>query len=151
MDRCVRGLLTVGPSIVGAYGEHVVSRMQIRCEIKPKGHNPVFTEAHPVTIQEDLRRLTDTLELDNDTVSVYFDKKLIVSKARLTAQAITVKLHLEESSDPHELVMVAENLGEIPPNTSLLTVKAGEKRYEVRIVSTEQKNAVIVFKYEKPE
>jgi len=89
--------------------------------------------------------------IDNDTVSVYFDKKLIVSKARLTAQAITVKLHLEESSDPHELVMVAENLGEIPPNTSLLTVKAGEKRYEVRIVSTEQKNAVIVFKYEKPE
>jgi len=89
--------------------------------------------------------------IDNDTVSVYFDKKLIVSKARLTAQAISVKLHLEESSDTHELVMVAENLGEIPPNTSLLTVKAGEKRYEVRIVSTEQKNAVIVFKYEKPE
>ena len=44
--------------------------MQIRCEIKPKGHNPVFTEAHPVTIQEDLRRLTDAFELDNDTVSV---------------------------------------------------------------------------------
>jgi len=89
--------------------------------------------------------------IDNDTVSVYFDKKLIVSKARLTDRAITVKLHLEESDEPHELVMVAENLGEIPPNTSLLTVKAGEKRYEVRIVSTEQKNAVIVFKYEKPE
>ncbi|MBS1597613.1 MAG: hypothetical protein JST75_05275 [Bacteroidetes bacterium] len=89
--------------------------------------------------------------IDNDTVSIYFDKKLIVSKARLTDRAITVKLHLEESSEPHELVMVAENLGDIPPNTSLLTVKAGEKRYEVRIVSTEQKNAVVLFKYEKPE
>jgi len=45
--------------------------------------------------------------------------------------------------------MVAENLGEIPPNTSLMVVKAGKQQYEVRITSTEQKNAVIVFKYEK--
>ena len=84
-------------------------------------------------------------------MNLYFDKKLIVSKARLTDQAITVKLHLDDVGESHELVMVAENLGEIPPNTSLLTVKAGDKRYEVRIVSTEQKNAVIIFKYEKPE
>jgi hypothetical protein len=89
--------------------------------------------------------------IDNDTVSVYFDNKLILSKARLTDQPVTVKLHLDESSDSHQLIMVAENLGEIPPNTSLMVVKAGEKRYEVRIVSTEQKNAEIIFKYEKPE
>lgn len=89
--------------------------------------------------------------IDNDTVSVYYDKKLILSNARLTDQAIVVKIHVEESSEPHELVMVAENLGDIPPNTSLMVVKAGEKRYEVRIVSTEQKNAVILFKYEKPQ
>ena len=47
--------------------------------------------------------------------------------------------------------VVAENLGDIPSNTSLMVVKAGDKRYEVRIVSTEQKNAVVVFKYQKPE
>jgi hypothetical protein len=58
-------------------------------------------------------------------------------------------LHLDESEDYHELVMVAENEGEIPPNTSLMIVKAGDKEYEVRITSTEQKNAVVVFKFEK--
>jgi hypothetical protein len=88
--------------------------------------------------------------IDNDTVSVYFDKKLIVSNARLTDQAIVVNIHLDETSDTHELVMVAENEGDIPPNTSLMIVKAGKKEYEVRIVSTEQKNAVVIFKYEKP-
>jgi hypothetical protein len=31
-----------------------------------------------------------------------------------------------------------------------MIVKAGKKEYEVRIVSTEQKNAVVIFKYEKP-
>jgi hypothetical protein len=88
--------------------------------------------------------------IDNDTVSVYFDKKLIVSNARLTDRAIVVKIHLDETSDTHELVMVAENEGDIPPNTSLMIVKAGKKEYELRIVSTEQKNAVVIFKYEKP-
>ena len=45
--------------------------------------------------------------------------------------------------------MVADNEGDIPPNTSLMVVKAGDKQYEVRIVSTEQKNATVIFKYEK--
>jgi len=103
-----------------------------------------------VTNPEITLNIYDDGAIDNDTVSVYYDKKLIVSKARLTDRAIVVKLHIDESGDSHELVMVAENLGDIPPNTSLLTVKAGEKQYEVRIVSTEQKNAVIIFKYEKP-
>jgi len=47
--------------------------------------------------------------------------------------------------------MVAENLGDIPPNTSLLVVRDGEKRYEERIISTEQKNVVINFMYRKIE
>jgi hypothetical protein len=87
--------------------------------------------------------------IDNDTVSVYFDKKLIVSNARLSDKPIVVKLHFEESDATHELVMVAENEGDIPPNTSLMIVKAGNDQFEVRIVSTEQKNAVVIFKYQK--
>ncbi|MGB8191859.1 MAG: hypothetical protein WCF67_08075, partial [Chitinophagaceae bacterium] len=94
--------------------------------------------------------LYDNGTIDNDTVSVYLDKKLVISKQRLTERAITVKLKLDAENDYHELVMVAENLGEIPPNTSLMVVKAGDKQYEVRITSTEQKNAVVIFKYEKP-
>jgi hypothetical protein len=94
--------------------------------------------------------LYDNGTIDNDTVSVYLDKKLVISKQRLTDQPISVKLKLDENNDYHELVMVAENLGDIPPNTSLMVVKAGDQRFEVRITSTEQKNAVVIFKYEKP-
>jgi hypothetical protein len=89
--------------------------------------------------------------IDHDTVSVYVDKKLVVSHAMRTDRAIVVKLHLDDNVDYHEVVMVAENEGEIPPNTSLMVVKAGDKQYEVRIVSTEQKNATVVFKYVKPK
>ncbi len=87
--------------------------------------------------------------IDNDTVSVYLDKKLVISHAMLTDKPIVMKVHLDEDNDYHEVVMVADNEGTIPPNTSLMIVKAGDKRYEVRIVSTEQKNATVIFKYEK--
>jgi len=94
-------------------------------------------------------KIYDNGTIDNDTVSVYLDKKLVVSKQRLTEKAITFKFKLDESNNFHELVMVAENLGEIPPNTSLMVVNAGNKQYEVRITSNEQKNAVVIFKFEK--
>ena len=93
----------------------------------------------------------DNGTIDHDTVSVFLDKKMIVAHQMLTTKAITVKFRMDENSDYHELVMVADNLGDIPPNTSLMVVKVGDKQYEVRIASTEQKNAVVIFKYEKPK
>ena len=104
----------------------------------------IITKSNEITIN-----VYDNGSIDNDTVSVYLDKKLVISKQRLTTKAITLKFLLDDTNDYHELVMVAENLGEIPPNTSLMVVNAGNKQYEVRITSNEQKNAVVIFKYEK--
>lgn len=95
-------------------------------------------------------KLFDNGEIDDDTISVYLDKRLILSSKRLTASPLTLKFKMDEDNPDHELVMVAENLGRIPPNTSLMIVEAGEQRFEVRITSTEQKNAVVRFRYLKP-
>jgi hypothetical protein len=94
-------------------------------------------------------KLYDNGEIDGDTISVYLDKKLVLSSKRLTASPLEVKFKMDEDNNEHELTMVAENLGSIPPNTSLMIVEAGEQRYEVRITSTEQKNAVVKFRYLK--
>ncbi len=96
-------------------------------------------------------RIYDDGAIDNDTVSVYYDNKLIISRARLTDQAIIAHITVDPSEHPHQLVMVAENLGDIPPNTSLMVVNDGDKKYEERIISTEQKNVVIDFVYKKIE
>lgn len=106
----------------------------------------IATNSNEVTIN-----LYDNGSIDNDTVSVYLDKKLVVTRQRLTEKPISIKFVLDENNMYHELVMVAENLGEIPPNTSLMVVKAGNQQHEVRITSTEQKNAVVIFKYEKQQ
>ena len=87
--------------------------------------------------------------IDHDTVSVYLDNKPVLLHRMLTDRPLVVTLHLDENNDYHEIVMVADNEGEIPPNTSLMIVKAGDKEYEVRITTTEQKNAVIKFQYAK--
>lgn len=95
-------------------------------------------------------KLYDNGEIDGDTISVYFDNKQVLSAKRLTASPLVVNLTLDEGSNDHELVMVAENLGRIPPNTSLMIVESGGQRFEVRITSTEQKNAMVRFRYQKP-
>ncbi|MEO5998168.1 MAG: hypothetical protein ABIN89_15595 [Chitinophagaceae bacterium] len=89
--------------------------------------------------------LYDNGEIDGDTVSVYHNNVLLFSHARLSEKAISFNITMDAEHPHHELVMVAENLGSIPPNTSLMVVKAGTKRYEVFISSSEQKNAKVII------
>jgi hypothetical protein len=96
-------------------------------------------------------KLYDNGEIDDDTISIYYDKRLVLANQRLSTVAITVKLKLENENEVHELVMVAENLGRIPPNTAAMIVEAGDQRFDVRITSTEQKNALVRFSYQKPK
>jgi hypothetical protein len=102
-----------------------------------------------VSDEEITVKLFDNGEIDGDTISVYLDNKLVLSSKRLTGSPLIVKIKMDEDNSEHELTMVAENLGSIPPNTSLMVVEAGEQRFDVRITSTEQKNAVVRFKYKK--
>jgi hypothetical protein len=89
--------------------------------------------------------LYDNGEIDGDTVSVYHNNSLVVSKQGLARKPISFSIPVSKLQPHHELVMVAENLGSIPPNTSLMIVTVKDKRYEVFISSTEKQNAKIVI------
>ncbi len=89
--------------------------------------------------------LYDNGEIDGDTVSVYHNNELIVSKARLSQKPVSFRIMVHAGQPHHELVMVADNLGSIPPNTSLMILTAKDKRYQVFISSSEQKNARVVI------
>ena len=100
----------------------------------------IITDAGEIRID-----LYDNGEIDGDTVSIYHNNVLLKSRARLTQHPITLRIAINAEQPHHELIMVAENLGSIPPNTSLMVVNVGNNRYEVRISSNEQKNAKVVF------
>ncbi len=85
--------------------------------------------------------------VDNDTVSIFYNKKLIVNRQGLSEKPIRIALHLDENTNIHELTMFAENLGGIPPNTALVVVTTKDKRYELRSSASLDTNAVIIFEY----
>ncbi len=91
--------------------------------------------------------LYDNGEIDGDRISVYHNNELIVSNKTLTDKPISFTIKADENAPIHEFVMVAENLGTIPPNTALMIITAGGKRYELFVTSTEQKNAVVRVEY----
>ncbi|HTE23252.1 hypothetical protein [Flavitalea sp.] len=88
----------------------------------------------------------DNAEIDDDTVSVFLNNTLLLHKKRLTATALSLQVTAYPNTD-YELMMYADNLGKIPPNTSLMIITAGTKRYELRISSSEKKSAVVRFRY----
>ena len=90
--------------------------------------------------------LYDNGEIDGDTVTVYHNNSLLVANAGLSAKAVRFKIKVDKQHPYHDLVMVANNLGSIPPNTSLMVVTANEQRYELFISSSEQKNARVLIK-----
>ena len=88
-------------------------------------------------------RFYDNAEIDGDSISLFLNGNLIFQHIRLTASAYTIKLSVNELLNNNELVMVAENLGSIPPNTSYMLAIVDNKRYEAMLRSSEESSAVI--------
>jgi hypothetical protein len=89
--------------------------------------------------------LYDNGEIDGDSISLSYNGKILLAHKRLTDKALTLTLSAVNDQQVNELVMYAENLGTIPPNTALMVVTDGDNRYEVRITSDTQKNGAIRF------
>ncbi|MFT3979199.1 MAG: cell envelope integrity protein TolA [Ferruginibacter sp.] len=90
--------------------------------------------------------LYDNGEVDGDTVSVLMNGSLIFSKQGLGTTAAKKTIYIPAGINQVELVMYAETLGTIPPNTGLLVVKDGPQLFELRFSGDFKKNASIIFK-----
>jgi hypothetical protein len=89
--------------------------------------------------------LYDNGEIDGDSISLFYNGKLLLSNKRLSDKPISISLDVNTGKAINELTMYAENLGTLPPNTALMIVTDGEKRYEVRIASDLKKSGTIRF------
>lgn len=105
----------------------------------------IITNSKTVSID-----LFDNGTIDNDTIIVFDNKKLLVNKKRLSYKAIHLEFNFTENSREHEVIIVAHNMGTVPPNTALLLLKDGKNRQEYFITSTNKINAKILIVYEPP-
>jgi hypothetical protein len=103
----------------------------------------VFTTEIPVTGDSIELRFYDNAQIDGDSISLFLNERLIFEHIRLSDKAYTIKLPVTALSSSSELIMVAENLGSIPPNTSYMVALVEDKRFEARLESSEGSSAMI--------
>ena len=105
----------------------------------------VLTTEIPLSGDSVELRFYDNAEIDGDSISLFLNNQLIFQHIRLLGTAYVIKLAVSELKETNELIMVAENLGSIPPNTSYMVAIVGDKRYEARLESTEGSSAMVKF------
>jgi hypothetical protein len=97
----------------------------------------------PITAKTIELRFYDNAQVDGDSIALFLNGRLLFKNIRLTEEAYTIKINAADLQADNELVMVAENLGSIPPNTSFMVAIVGDKRYEARLFANEQSSAMI--------
>lgn len=84
--------------------------------------------------------------VDGDTISVLLDNDLIVSRELLSTKAIQRTIRFPNSKNSMDLIMYAESLGSIPPNSGILIMQSGKKRMEIRFIGDMTKSPSIRIK-----
>ena len=111
--------------------------------------NTAIRKAQEIEVNNvDLKlQLRDYLNVDNDTVSIYLNRQPIAQNIWLSKRTKTISFSIDPTLPLNEILIFAENLGQIPPNTSEMFVVDGKKSYRLLIESDKQKTAAIYLKY----
>lgn len=89
----------------------------------------------------------DYLREDGDIISIYHNRRQFIKNLPITNKKSVFTLRLNRDTELHELILYAENLGRIPPNTSTLKVFDGTKQHQIQITSSKETSAVIYLRY----
>ena len=93
--------------------------------------------------------LYDNGEIDGDSVSLYINSELVAKHIRLTADAQVILVPLDMTISVNKLVLFAENLGRLPPNTALMEVTVHGKTYNLFLSTDYKRNASVEFLLEE--
>ncbi len=89
--------------------------------------------------------LYDNGIIDGDSITLIFNNTIIVAHQLLSNKPLTLYLKIDRGKSSNELMMYAENLGSIPPNTALMIINDGNHRHQVNVSSSKSSNGVISF------
>jgi hypothetical protein len=128
--------------------------------IQRKIENPVINKEYAQrenVIQKEIEVDSDSLqidfydngEIDGDSISVFFNDQLLGANLKLSTKSIHMNIKLDSAKEYNQLAMFANNLGGIPPNTALMLISDGKKRWEVRLTSDLGKTGAVRIKRKK--
>ena len=111
-----------------------------------KGRESIVAASIPVTGTDTARiELYDNGEIDGDSVSLFVNNELLVQHILLAAEPKVLFVPIDKSRPVNTLLLVAENLGRLPPNTALMVVTVHGKTYNLFLSTDYKKNASIQF------
>lgn len=91
--------------------------------------------------------LFDNGIVDGDTVSVVLNDEVVIPKLGLTEQYYRKVIKIPPGSgDSLRLVIYAENLGTIPPNSGMLIIEDGSDRYQVFFEGDLKKSPAVILR-----
>ena len=145
------------PSAIGQNPSAQIKKKETKPLTAPATQAAAQLKERALEIQQTVSFTSDSLrlslydngEVDGDTVTVVMNGQIFIAKAGLSTTAINKTIYIPKEQDTLQLVMYAETLGHIPPNTGLLVIRDGKEMYEVRFSGDLKKNAAIIFKREK--
>jgi hypothetical protein len=144
-----------------------ISFARVKTVAKPIAQETIKTKENPVTVHPVATRtnkvfkdiladadsikveLYDVGEIDGDSVSLFLNDKLVAVHQMLKASPLTFMLKLDRNIEENKLVLFAENLGKVPPNSAYMVITVGKKEYPVNMQSDEKTNGEIVFRFAK--
>jgi hypothetical protein len=87
--------------------------------------------------------------VDDDTITVFLDNTVLISRYRITEKAREICIPLARNGSAHKVELFADNLGSIPPNTAVVVVLAGTERYEIHASFDLSTNATIILQHKE--
>lgn len=108
-----------------------------------------FREVPEIKVDTGTIRLDfyDNAEIDGDTITVRVNNQVVISHQRLGPRPLTTYVVVDRNRPFHEVEMIAENQGSIPPNTAVLVITAGENTHRLSMNSTDTKTARVRLVY----
>jgi zinc protease len=96
---------------------------------------------YEIAAEEITIEVVDNATVDGDQISLFFNGKEIASKQDLTDKPLIYKVRAVKGNNT--IVMQAENLGTIPPNTAYMIVKCNGKTYKAELSSDLKESGAI--------
>jgi hypothetical protein len=110
------------------------------------GRHSIIAARIPVTGTDTARiELYDNGEIDGDSVSLFVNNELLVQHVLLAAEPKIYLVPIDKSRPMNTLLLVAENLGRLPPNTALMVVTVHGKTYNLFLSTDYKTNASVQF------
>ena len=168
-EKKIKEKKTVEPDVTEAKVETKVKTKEDENKVKVKTETATATTAPPKPavvklsfdqrqnkVMQTINASSDSLLLsfydngviDGDSISVYLNNQPVITNVRLKSTATRQMIYVG-NLDEMKLLLVAENLGTLPPNTGLLMIKDGEESYQVNFSADMQTNALIVIRRKK--